>query len=162
LDRELVTVLVAGGGWFVAVLTVAIGYWERKSAREEERLSTTLAYFEGGSQKRSIGVALLEALWLPKKRHHHILVPVLSNQIVYMLLVTESKEAHQERNLIWMLSIFSEIPNLRDKFHERWADVGDAIYRKLQGEQGGVELSEATLKRWQSILGYAEEFEVDV
>jgi hypothetical protein len=154
VDKDTVTVIVAAGGWIIAAITLVIGYLERRSAREEDQFAKTLDYFEGGSQRRSIGISMLEGMWLKKPRYHDVVVPIVANQIVYLLLSTDSHDAHNERNLVRLIMAFSSIPNLRDKYHDRWADVCDAIARKYEGESKGIPISQPTLKLWAKGLGH--------
>jgi hypothetical protein len=154
MDKETLTILVAAGGWVVALVTLVLGYRERRAAREEDRLGKTLDYFDGGSQKRSIGISLLEGVWANNPRYHAVLVPLVANQIVYLMLSTESHDAHNERNLVRLFAIFKSIPHLKDKYVERWADVCDAILRKYGGENKGMPLSRPTLEQWAKALGY--------
>jgi hypothetical protein len=149
-----VALFVAAGGWVVAVITVVIGYLERRSAREEERLARTMDYFDGGSQRRSIGISMIEGLWLANSRYHSVLVPLIANQIVYLLLSSDSHDAHNERNLIRLVTIFKAIPNLRERYFERWGDVCDAISRKYAGEPKGIPIPGPTLKLWARDLGH--------
>jgi hypothetical protein len=152
MSEEFAKWAIAGGGWLVAIVTLTFGYLERKQAREEERLGRTLDYFEGGSQRRSIGISLIEGLWVNKTRHHDVIVPLIANQIVYLLLSSKSVDAHEERNLVRLVMIFRSIPNLRVKYHARWADVCDAIERKLGGEGNGMPVSPQTLEMWAKAL----------
>ena len=154
MEIELVNALVAVGGWVVAVITIFLGYRERQVSREEERLAKTLDYFDGGSQRRSIGISLVEGVWLSNHRYHAVLVPLIANQIVYLLLSTNSHDAHNERNLIRMVMIFKAIPNLKESYFERWADVCDAILKKYSGEPKGIPISGPTLEIWAKDLGY--------
>ncbi|MGB8508344.1 MAG: hypothetical protein WCD76_08060 [Pyrinomonadaceae bacterium] len=152
MNEEIAKWIIASGGWLVAIFTLMLGYLERKQTREEERLGRTLDYFDGGSQRRSIGIALIEGLWMNKARHHDVIVPLIANQIVYLLLSSKSSDAHEERNLVRLVMIFKSIPNLRAKYHDRWADVCDAIGRKLEGEQNGMPVSPQTLNMWSKAL----------
>jgi len=141
----------------VAIVTLIIGYVERRQAREEERLAETLGYFSGGSQPRSIGIALIEGLWVNKPRHHDVIVPLVANQIVFLLLSTEMLDAHNERNLVRLIMILKSIPNLKDKYHGPWGEVADAIYRKLEGGKKGIPVSSVTLKMWMKALGASDD-----
>ena len=154
MDKDIVNAIVAAGGWCVAIVTLAIGYLERRSAREEDRLGKTLDYFGGGSQKRSIGISLLEGVWAKNPRYFSILVPLVANQIVYLLLSTESHDAHNERNLVRLVAILKSVPQLREKYHDRWADVCDAIHKKYEGVPKGIPVSKPTLKLWATGLGH--------
>ncbi len=153
MNEDLVKWLIAGGGWVVAILTVWIGYRERTKAREEERLQETLQYFTGGTQKRSVGVALVEGVWRHKRQYLDVVVPVIANQIVYLLITTDSEdEAHEERNLFRLYNVFVEIPGLKARYHHYLCDVLDAIGRKLEGEKRGLNMTPQTLKMWEKKL----------
>lgn len=153
MKEQVTQWIVASGGWLVAILTLVIGYSERRQAREEERLGRTLDYFGGGSQKRSIGIALIEGLWVKNAQHHDVIVPLVANQLVYLLLSTESIDAHNERNLVRLFMIFKSIPNLNEKYWDRRCDVADAITQRLEGVKRGIPVSSVTLKMWMKDLG---------
>jgi hypothetical protein len=155
MDKDLLNIVVAAGGWLVATLTLVLGYFERKSAREEDLLATTLAYFDGGSQRRSIGVSLLEGVWIHKPSSHKIIVPLIANQIVYLLLSSDSHDAHNVRNLVRLVMLLREVPNLQANSHDRWVDVCDAIYQKYEynDEEKGIPIAKPTLKLWAKGFG---------
>lgn len=153
MNKDVINALVGAGGWIVAVVTLVLGFVERRSAREEDSLARTLDYFDGGSQRRSIGISLIEGIWLSKPQHHRILVPLVSNQIVYLLLSSDSHDAHNERNLVRLIMILIAIPDLKSKYHDRWVDVCEAIFRKYAGESKGIPISQPTLKLWARALG---------
>ena len=154
MNEQIITWLIAGGGWLVAILTVAIGYIERRESREEESFGKTLAYFDGGSQRRSIGIAFIEGVWGKKKRYRDVIVPLVANQIVYLLLSSESHDAHNERNLVRLVEILRSVPRLREDYRDRWQDVCDAIYRKHDGESKGIPVTQQTLKCWADDFGF--------
>jgi hypothetical protein len=145
---------IAAGGWIVAIITLALDFIDRRGAREEERLSRTLEYFDGGSQRRSVGIALIEGIWIKKPRYLSIIVPLVANQIVYLLLSTDSHDAHNERNLVRLFMVFKSIPDVRSRYSDRCHDVVDAIVRKVDGEPKGIPMSDATLKIWARDLGH--------
>ena len=152
--KDLLNLALAGGGWLIALLTILLGYRERKSAREEERLGKTLDYFTGGSQRRSIGISLLEGVWASNPRFRGVLVPLIANQIVYLLLSSESHDAHNERNLTRLVMIFTAIPAIKELYGDRWGDVCDAISRKYGGETKGIAIPKSTLMFWAKNLGH--------
>jgi hypothetical protein len=153
MNEQVAQWILAAGGWLVAIAALIINYRERKQAREEDRLGKTLDYFGGGSQRRSIGIALIEGLWTNNPKHHDVIVPLVANQIVYLLLSTESLDAHNERNLVRLITIFKSVPNLREKYSYPWGDVMNALYLKLDGEKKGIEMPPTTLRLWQKALG---------
>lgn len=152
MKLQIAQTILASGGWVVAIMTLVLGYRERRQSREEERLAQTLEYFGGGSQRRSIGIALIEGLWVSNPRHHDVIVPLIANQVVYLLLSTESVDAHNERNLVRLFRILKSIPNLRERYGLAWGDVANAIYEKQQGAKKGIPLSSVTLNIWMKTL----------
>ena len=62
MNKDLIALVAAVGGWLVALVTLGIGYIERKAARDDDLLATILGYLDGGSQQRSIGISLLEGI----------------------------------------------------------------------------------------------------
>jgi hypothetical protein len=155
MNRDLIALVAAIGGWVVALVTLGIGYVERKAARNEELLAKTLAYFDGGSQRRSIGISLLEGIWIRKSSTFPVIVPLIANQIVYLLHSTDSHDAHNERNLVRLVMLLQQIPNLKDLYHDRWGDVCDALHRKWQHNDSkkGIPVAKPTLKLWATGLG---------
>jgi hypothetical protein len=154
VDANSIAFVVAAGGWVVALVTLLIGYIERRAARDDERLAKTLDYFDGGSQKRSIGISLVEGLWIHQPRFHSVLAPLIANQIVYLLLSTESRDPHNERNLVRMFMLFKSIPDLRTRYGGALGDVRDAIHEKYHGEKKGIHITRPTLQLWARELGF--------
>jgi hypothetical protein len=140
----------------IAIITLICGYWERKGIREDDRVEKTLGYFSGGSQRRSIGISLLEGIWLHKRKYHDILVPLVANQVVYLLLSTESRDAHNERNLVRLITVLKRIPDLKRKYRNCWADVCDAIGIRYAGVDGqkGIPITRASLSLWARSFGF--------
>jgi hypothetical protein len=150
MNKDLIALVAAVGGWVVALVALSIGYIERKAARNEELLATTLGYFDGGSQRRSIGISLLEGIWIGKPSAFPVIVPLIANQIVYLLHSTDSHDAHNERNLVRLVMLLQKVPNLKDVYHDRWGDVCDALHRKWQHNDSikGIPVAKPTLKLW--------------
>lgn len=154
MDAEsLIKWLIASGGWIVAIFTVWIGYKERRDAREEDTLREALAYFTGGAQKRSVGIAFLEGKFRDDQRFQDVWVPVIANQFVYLLVQTKSDdEAHEIRNLVRMYRLLSTVNNFSGRYYEASCDVLDAILIKLEGEKRGLIISNKTLEKWEEQL----------
>jgi hypothetical protein len=158
-DANALKWIIACGGWLVAVFLAYLGYAERKANQKAELLLKTVSYFEGKTQKRSIGIALVEGLLRKNSEHIGVLVPLLTNQFVYLLLHPDVKDSvHEERNLVRLFHLLEEIPSLRaqQEHHDSWCEVGDAIGRWFGGERSGLRISEPTLKQWLKTLGHSE------
>jgi hypothetical protein len=154
-DTNVLTWVVACGGWLVAVFVAWLGYAERKASQEADLLLKTVAYFEGGTQKRSIGISLIEGILGKSAQHRGVVVPLLVNQFVYLLLHPEVKASvHEERNLVRIYQLLASTPNLSQEHHYSWCEAGDAIYRRLEGECSGLLISEPTLRLWKKGLGH--------
>ena len=155
MDKDLLTLVAAAGGWIVAILTLVIGYFERKVTREEDLLGKTLAYFDGGSQRRSAGISLLEGIWIHKPKTHPVIVPLVANQVVYLLHSSESHDAHNVRNLVRLVLLLQQVPSLQASYHDRWGDVCDAIVQKYEdGEDSkGIPVARSTLRLWSKGFG---------
>ena len=92
-------------------------------------------------------------MWRHKTQYLDTLVPVIANQIVYLLVTTDSDdEAHEERNLVRLYQLFSEIPDIKTRYNHYLCDVLDAIGRKLDGEKKGISMASSTLEMWQKTL----------
>lgn len=154
-DGNVLKWIIACGGWFVAVFLAYLGYQERKEQQKADLLLKTVAYFGGGSQKRSVGIALVEGLLHKDSRHVRVLIPLLANQFVYLLLHPNVKDSvHEERNLIRLFSLIRDTPRLQEEHHHSWCEVGNAIGRRLEGEESGICISEQTLRSWLECLGH--------
>jgi hypothetical protein len=135
---------------------LGIGYIERKATRDDDLLGKTLGYFDGGSQRRSIGISLLEGIWIRRPGTFPVIVPLIANQIVYLLHSTDSHDAHNERNLVRLVMLLQQIPNLKDRYHDRWGDVCDALPRKWEDNDSkkGIPVSKPTLELWAKGFGH--------
>lgn len=153
MNEELIKWSIACGGWVVAIFTVWLGYKERQNAREEDTLREALAYFTGGTQKRSVGLAFLEGKFKGEERFQDIWVPVISNQFVYLLVQTDSDdEAHEIRNLIRMYRLLSSLPDFNGRYFDSYGDTVNAIEEKLNGEDRGLNINIKTLEKWRDQL----------
>jgi hypothetical protein len=160
MDGTTIALIIGFGGWFVALLQYYLGYRERKERSEGELLAKTLDYFTGKSQGRSIGISLVEGIWLPKKKHLDVIVPVLVNQAVYLLLSTDSTDsAHEERNLIRLLQLLDRCIPLTSEPEAHQPEIMDAILRKdPKGGKKGIPLGRQTLRLWYVKFGGDNEY----
>ena len=155
-DSNLLKWILALGGWVISIFVVYLGYLERRSTQEVDFLLKTVAYFEGGTQKRSIGIALIEGLLHKNSRHQGVLVPLLTNQFVYLLVHPDVKNSvHEERNLVRIFSLLEHTPNLKSRHYCSWCEMGEAILRRRNGESSSLVVSTSTLDAWSKALGHA-------
>ena len=144
-DETVLKWVIACGGWLVAIFLAHLGYAERRASQKADLLLKTVSYFEGGTQKRSIGIALVEGLLRKDSEHARVLVPLLTNQLVYLLLHPDVEDSvHEERNLVRLCRLLEQIPSLpsQQEHHNSWCEIGDAIGRWFGGERSGLRVSE--------------------
>ena len=60
---DIITIFVAFAGWFFAGFKEWLSYKERLATRKEDQLFKALSWFEGHTQKRNIGVSVVQGLW---------------------------------------------------------------------------------------------------
>jgi hypothetical protein len=56
------SLVAALGGWMVAGILAITNYLEHRGEQRQKVLLQALEYLTGGSQKRSVGIALIEGL----------------------------------------------------------------------------------------------------
>lgn len=160
-DGNLLKWIIASGGWLVALFLAYLGYLERRAAQQADLLLKTVDHFEGGAQKRSIGIALVEGLLQKQPKHLGVLVPLLTNQFVYLLLHPEVKDSvHEERNLVRLVVLLKQTPGLKEKHNHSWCEIGNAIERRQNGEKSGLKIAEPTLALWKRGFGHADNRDV--
>ncbi len=121
-------------GWVLAVTSMLLNFFERKRISNNDLLLKALGYFEGGTQKRSIGISLIEGLIKEKRDYSNVLIPLLTNQTVYLLLQNKTEtRIHEERNVIRIFNLLEELlkndKSGKNKFHN--TEIIEAIDRRL-------------------------------
>ena len=141
-----IAVILALGGWILALIQFVITHLEGKRKNDDELLEKTLSYFERGTQARSIGISLVEAVWLKNKKYLDVIVPVLVSQLIFLL--TAAKEYGQERrNLFRLLFLIDKcLPYASDPTNER-AEISEAIL-SAGLNPGNISINKMTLRSW--------------
>jgi hypothetical protein len=115
---------------------------ERTQAKREEFLFRALEHFGGHTQERSVGIAIAEAYWKSTPEQLDVLVPLLLNQLVYLLAVQPSNKtadaAHERQNVRRIAQLLARIDKV-DRFRDSYEFSLRAIERKRAGR--GIDLS---------------------
>jgi len=115
---------------------------ERERMRIEEFLFRALEHFGGRTQERSVGIAIAEAYWKSTPEQLDVLVPLLLNQLVYLLAVQDSEKsadaAHERQNVRRIVELLAQIDEV-DRFRDSYESSLRAIRRKRAGR--GIDLS---------------------
>lgn len=142
--------VAAIGGWLLALFFALTTYLERRTQQKHGVLLKALEYLTGGSQNRSIGIALIEGLWSKKHPFAESLLPALTNQSIYLLLETESRSGrHQFHNWLRIMNLMMKVP-YREQHFMYYAEILNAVDIRIDEptRSRGVEISEETAKTW--------------
>jgi len=131
-------------------------YWhrldERKKAEQAERarlqahVFDSLKWFEGKTQKRSIGIAVIEGNWDKFPDLQPTWLAILTNQAVYLLAESgQANAAHEQANLQRIIDLLIRTTNALSSPQK--GSIRDAIAnnRKGKGLQG---IDSALLTTW--------------
>ncbi len=154
-QTDIITLIIAGSGWILASLQATLSFFERKKKQNDDILLRTVEFFTGGSQKRSVGISLIEGLIKKKKSYHEIVAPLLANQFVYLLLSSDSKSAiHEQRNLVRIFFLLKSIIELNKSNHGHTRkEILNAITIRLDTDQRSkIEIPTLTLDSWKQQL----------
>lgn len=116
---------------------------ERLLSRREEFLFRALEHFGGRTQERSVGIAIAEAYWRSVPEQIDVLVPVLLNQLVYLLSVVDTAKsadaAHERQNVRRIVELLAQIDQI-DRFRDAYASSLVSIRQRQEGR--GMDLSD--------------------
>ena len=124
-------------------------YWHRRDA-ERARLQAhfldSLKWFEGKTQKRSIGTAVVEGNWDRFSDLRPMWIPILTNQAGYLLAESGQEDAfHELENLNRIMRLLLAAPHSLTR--DQKEGIRAAIDRNAKGE-GLKGLNSETLKKW--------------
>lgn len=127
---------------------------EASRARFREVLFESLRWFEGKTQRRSIGISIVEASWDEYPELRPIWRGVLVNQAVYLLTVSEQKEKLPEiANLRRIMAVLVREASDLDSVSR--ASLRTALESRLRGSiGGGVEVDSFELSGWWQDAGF--------
>ena len=115
---------------------------EQAQSRREEFLFRALEHFGGGTQERSVGIAIAEAYWRSVPEQLDVLVPLLLNQLVYLLSVVDRAKsadaAHERQNARRIVDLLDEIDQV-DRFRDAYTSSLRAITGRRQDR--GIDLT---------------------
>ncbi|MCD4692296.1 MAG: hypothetical protein K8R79_05240 [Calditrichales bacterium] len=155
METKILTLIIAAGGWIVVIIQTFLGFLERQKKHKDDILLKATEYFTGDTQKRSIGISLIEGMIKSNEKYYDVIIPLLSNQFVYLLLQSDTKSPiHEERNLVRIFFLLRDmIHSNKTKYHHDNCEVFDAISRRIDGyEKSTLKIAEQTLILWQKDL----------
>jgi hypothetical protein len=112
METKILTLIIAAGGWIVVIIQAILGFVERQKKHDDDILLKATEYFSGGTQKRSIGISLIYGMIRTNKKYNDVIIPLLSNQFVYLLLQSDTERPiHEERNLERIFILLKDMIN---------------------------------------------------
>jgi hypothetical protein len=141
-------------GILATALLAYLGYCERQASRMEDRLFDALSWFEGGTQKRSIGIAVVEGYWSKLPAYRGTLIPLLANQAIYLLSESDTGTDHERNNLERMMRlILRETTSLRADYGHLHTELLDLTSSgSVRRGKTGQSVDGKTLKSWHDSL----------
>jgi hypothetical protein len=128
--------VLAGLGCIVGFMLTR--YWSNKDRAHEDRakmrdvLYESLRWFEGGTQDRSIGIAVVNASWASFENFRPIWIEVFSNQAIYLLASSkQGTNAHEHHNLMRLINLLVREWDLLT------SDTGGLLLRTIEGKLSG-------------------------
>ncbi|EOK5711774.1 hypothetical protein ACWLZS_004560 [Vibrio parahaemolyticus] len=137
------TIIVALLGWFFAVFQFVFSYRETREKNEAELLEKTLNYFNQGTHARTIGISLVEGIWLKRKKNLEIILPVLIAQVLY-LLTKDSLEAQEHRDIVRLLFLIEKLIPFESEGSVSVAEISEALMWGAQNETA----AQVNLRHW--------------
>jgi hypothetical protein len=155
MDSSTVAVVSTVSSAAVAISLAAIASYERYKQQKQQTMLHALEYLTGGSQKRSVGIAMIEGLWDKGHPYYRAIIPALTNQAVYLLLVTKSKGRHQIQNFLRIMDLILRVPANPD-LHNHYIELIEALTKRQQEGATtslGIPLAPETARKWKDNLG---------
>jgi hypothetical protein len=101
----IIAITVATAGWAIALFQ----FFGNRQQRIWELLLESLRWFEGGTQARSIGIALVESKWQHHEEFRSRWTSILMNQAIYLLTRKKERDAiHERANLYRIMNLLIE------------------------------------------------------
>ncbi|MEU4313889.1 hypothetical protein [Nocardia sp. NPDC024068] len=147
----IVALIVALGGWALAGVTAWLNY----RTKVDETFFHALDWLSGGSQKRNLGIAVVESTW-QRRRFRRISTPLLCNSAVYLLLRTESRDSPNElnnlRRIMHLLTAPKKIPREHQFHYETLLTALDERPGAQQNDRGLTIIPATELASWKEAL----------
>ncbi|SFR16987.1 hypothetical protein SAMN04488564_104485 [Lentzea waywayandensis] len=145
----VVTLVVALGGWVLAATTT----WLTYQSKSEENYFRALDWMSGGTQKRNLGIAVIEGSW-HKRRIRRISTPLLCSSVIYLLLRSSQHDAaHELNNLRRMMHLLVDTAPRRREHDFHYRALLKALDEKVDPEfRGGLLVPVDDVRGWRARL----------
>ena len=132
---------------------------ERRDARLNELVVKSLEYFTGKTQRRSVGIAIVEGAWEEAPDLHRVFVPLLVNQAVYLLNESgQTHSTHETDNLKRIMALLTRDEVVRGYAATTMQPVREALERRRASQTGnrtkGVTVPGEDVAGWLRLLAH--------
>lgn len=160
MDQQTVSIILAFGGWIVAVVLAITNYLDRVRERQHNLFLNALSYLTGGSQKRSVGIAIIEGLWESSEKFRHELIPALTNQAIYLLLDSDERDRkHEVHTLLRIMGLLINQTKYKKEYRHLYTELLDALDFRISNldYSKGVGIEKTIAELWKhKIISFAE------
>ena len=128
---------------------------EREVTRYEEIVLKSLDFFTGKTQRRNVGISIVQGAWDRTTHLRPVFVPLLVNQAVYLLEESGQDEArHEKENLDRIMQLVIASVATDDFPQKTYQRLDESLERRIDGQSPGkgVAVSGAELARWRNSL----------
>lgn len=149
-NSNSVPLIVALSSSAVAIVLAFVNFYQQYWREKQQTLIHALEYLTGGSQNRSVGIALIEGLWYKGHPNHRAIIPALTNQAVYLLLETDSKGRHQFHNWLRIMDLILRVPS-EPAFHNYYIELIEALDARSDDDcelDSGLDIPPPTARLW--------------
>jgi hypothetical protein len=126
--------------------------------RQEEHVLRALDYFTGHTQRRNVGIAIVEGYWSTTPSLQSALVPLLVNQAIYLLEESGQDDApHEADNCRRIMNLILRPDSVDPSLVNYYRELREAVNRKSEPKVGGpgrrgVSIDGKTLTDWKTKL----------
>lgn len=140
----LVGLVAAASGFAAAAYSTKRSVDSARAGRLEEHLYDALKWFEGETQKRSVGLSVIEGNWAQESLHP-TWRGVLVNQAVFLLSASKTDSEHERQNVRRILVLLRRLKP--DEFDR--AALATALEKRKQTGHG---VKDVDVSEWEQLI----------
>jgi hypothetical protein len=124
---------------------------DAQRAKERDVLYQSLTWFEGGTQNRSIGIAVVNSSWNKYREFQALWVEVFANQAIYLLAAAKRDDkAHEQDNLRRLAELLEREAKMLAP--ETRLVLSDTVNRKLSNKIAeGIVITDSLERRLRAL-----------
>ncbi len=137
---------------------------ERERTRYEEIVLKSLDFFTGHTQRRNVGISIVEGAWDRASHLRPVFVPLLVNQAVYLLNESgQTDSSHEAQNLKRMMGLIMAAAATNEFPTATFAPLLGPLDRRVENQQvgRGVAVSPSDASLWRRALPNAADVQDD-